>query len=335
MKVKQTAQNLKFWGVGNKTVLWNQVMKEVKLKRYAGPYEEIPYEYYIQSPIGLVPKDGGKQTRLIFHLSYPRGRGTSLNQNTPQDLCTVKYPEFDKAIQLCIKVGIKCNLAKSDMTSAFRHLGIKPEHWCLLIMKAESPIDGRVYYFVDKCLPFGAAISCSHFQAFSDAVAHIVKFKTKEDLVNYLDDYLFIALLRSWCNQQVKVFMQVCALIHFSVSLEKTFWGCTCLTFLGLLIDSENQVVAVPVEKIEKALKLIEEILSKKKMTLKQLHKICGFLNFLGRAVVLGRAFTRRLYMSMKGYANLKPHHHISVKADMRRDLVMWQSFLSKPVCYA
>ena len=128
MKVKQTVQNLKFWGVGNKTVLWNKVMKEVKLKRYAGPYEEIPYEYYIQSPIGLVPKDGRKQTRLIFHLSYPRGRGTSLNQNTPQDLCTVKYPEFDKAIQLCTKVGIKCNLAKSDMTSAFRHLSIKPEH---------------------------------------------------------------------------------------------------------------------------------------------------------------------------------------------------------------
>ena len=188
---------------------------------------------------------------------------------------------------------------------------------------------------MDKCLPFGAAISCSHFQAFSDDVAHIVKFKTKEDLVNNLDDYLFVALLRLWCNQQVKVFMQVCALIHFPVSFEKTFWGCTCLTFLGLLIDSENQVVAVPVEKIEKALKLIEEILSKEKMTLKQLQKICGFLNFLGRAVVPGRAFTRRLYMSMKGYANLKPHHHISVKADMRRDLVMWQSFLSKPVCYA
>ena len=79
MKVKQTAHNLKFRGVGNNTILWNKVMKEVKLKKYAGPFETIPYEYYIQSPIGLVPKDGGKNTRLIFHLSYPRGKDLSVN----------------------------------------------------------------------------------------------------------------------------------------------------------------------------------------------------------------------------------------------------------------
>ena len=192
-------------------------------------------------------------------------------------------------------------------------------HWCLLIMKAESPIDGKIYYFVDKCLPFGASISCSHFQRFSNAVAHIVRFKTQEDLVNYLDDFLFVALLRAWCNQQVQTFLEVCKTIRFPVSLEKTFWGCTSLTFLGLLVDTINQIVAVPVEKIQKALELIDEILSKKKMTLKQLQKICGFLNFLGRAVVPGRAFTRHLYMSTKGCGEtLKPHHHIRVQPEIR-----------------
>ena len=57
-------------GVGSKTEVWNKVMKEVGLKRYAGPYENIPFQNYMQSPIRLVLKDGGKQTRLIFHLSY-------------------------------------------------------------------------------------------------------------------------------------------------------------------------------------------------------------------------------------------------------------------------
>ena len=71
--VKLNAPNLKFRGVRNKTILWNKVMKEVKLKCFASPFERIPFKYYIQSPIGLVPKDGGKATRLIFHLSYPRG----------------------------------------------------------------------------------------------------------------------------------------------------------------------------------------------------------------------------------------------------------------------
>ena len=37
-------------------------MKEVKEGRYAGPFKDNPYKYYIQSPIGLVPKDNGKNT---------------------------------------------------------------------------------------------------------------------------------------------------------------------------------------------------------------------------------------------------------------------------------
>ena len=56
-------------GVGDKYELWEKIMKEVKLKRFAGPFEEIPFKNYIQSPVDFVPKVGG-QTRLIFHLSY-------------------------------------------------------------------------------------------------------------------------------------------------------------------------------------------------------------------------------------------------------------------------
>ena len=114
-KVKLNAPNLKFREVGDPVTLWNKVMKEVKEKRYAGPFESIPFEYYIQSPIGLVPKDGGKDTRLIFHLSYPRGKNSSVNYNTPAELCQVKYPDFSEAIQLCMREGRMCHIAKSDM----------------------------------------------------------------------------------------------------------------------------------------------------------------------------------------------------------------------------
>ena len=47
-KVKMTSPNLKFWGIGNETILWNKIMKEVKLKQYAGQFKEIPFDYYIQ-----------------------------------------------------------------------------------------------------------------------------------------------------------------------------------------------------------------------------------------------------------------------------------------------
>ena len=68
--VRRTAPNLKF-RIGDQRILWNKVMKEVKEKRYVGPFADPPFDCFIQSPIGLVPKDGGVNTRLIFHLSYP------------------------------------------------------------------------------------------------------------------------------------------------------------------------------------------------------------------------------------------------------------------------
>ena len=72
-------------------------MKEVKVQRYAGPYEEIPYQYYIQSPVRLVDKDHGRDTRIIFHLSYPPQGKLSVNANTPPEFCSVNYADFDQA----------------------------------------------------------------------------------------------------------------------------------------------------------------------------------------------------------------------------------------------
>ena len=273
--VQMTAPNLKL-RVGDEIELWNKVMKEVKLKRYAGPFSKIPFKNYIQSPIGLVPKDGGKETRLIFHLSYPRGTGKSVNANTPPELCSVKYPDFNKAIQLCIKAGINCKIARSDLKAAFRNLGILRKHWKYLLMMARSPIDGKIYWFADKCLPFGASISCSVFQRFSSAIAHIVKVLSgNKDNVNYLDDYLFVALLQLMCNNQVRLFLQICHEINFPVALEKTFWGTNCLVFLGLLIDTLNQCVCIPADKVQRAIDMINVVLDKHKMTVKQMQKIC------------------------------------------------------------
>ena len=176
-------------------------MKEVRMGHFAGPfnYNSPPYEYFIQSPIGLVPKDGGRDTRLIFHLSYPRG-GLSVNSQTPVEYTKVSYPDFSEAIIRCLEeleagVGL-CAIAKSDMMSAFRNLGISPQHFKYLLMVARSPLDGKWYMFLDKALPFGAAVSCCHFQRFSNSIAHVVRVTTSKSPVNFLDDIFFVAVLR-------------------------------------------------------------------------------------------------------------------------------------------
>ena len=329
--VKRKAPNLKLF-IGTEIDLWNKVMKEVKEKRYAGPFEKIPFENYIQSPIGLVPKDNGTKTRLIFHLSYPKNTEKSLNANTPKELTTVSYPDFDKAVELCIKCITKagfCAVGKSDMTSAFRHLGIAKKWWKYLVMKAKSPLDKKTYYFVDKCLPFGASISCSHFQAFSDAIAHIVKVLTGEENINYLDDFFFAAICKLICNNQLSEFLDVCQKVNFPVSMEKTFWATDQLVFLGLLIDTTRRIVSIPLQKIDKARAKLDYIINKKnrKITLRVLEELCGLLNFLGKAIVPGRAFTRRIYA--QGIGIKKQHHHLKVTKELKLDLQAWSTFLN------
>ena len=339
-EIRQKANNLKFT-IGNKTELWNKVMKEVKEKRYAGPFKDIPFDNYIQSPIGLVPKDGGKKTRLIFHLSHPRDptKGISVNAATPKHLTTVKYQDFDDAVRICTNEGQGCYAGKSDMTSAFRHLAMKKKFWKYLVMKAQNPIDNQWYYFVDKCMPFGASISCSHFQEFSDAISHIVTYFTKKENINYLDDFFFAQLMKALCNYQINTFLEICEKVNFPVSMEKTFWATTKISFLGLLLDTTKQLVCVPIEKIQKARNMINMALSKKnsKITLHQLQQITGFLNFLTKAVVPGRAFTRRLYCVEEGalQKNMKKHHHIKLTREMKMDLELWKVFLDHPSVYA
>ena len=187
---------------------------------------------------------------MIFHLSYPKD-GVSVNSCTPKEKCVVHYPDFSEAVKMCLNAGKFCSISKSDMKATFRNLGIKPKHYRWLLLKAKSPFGGKTYFFIDKALPFRSSISCAHFQAFSDAVAWLVKFRTKKFPLNYLNDFFFCALFKLMCNGQVEQFLTVCKLINFPVSLEKTFWATTKLSFLGMMLDTEKQLVCIPCEKIK------------------------------------------------------------------------------------
>ena len=161
-------------------------------------------------------------------------------------------------------------------------------------------------------------------------MAHIFKVRTGKNTVNYLDDYFFAALLKAACDAQVREFLDICKLIKFPVSIEKTYWGTTVLVFLGLLIDTAEQVVRIPKEKVDKALLLIKEIIMKKKATVLQIQKLCGTLNFLCKCVIPGRVFLNRTY-SIIANPNLKQHHHVNINVENKLDLTVWKTFLENP----
>ena len=71
-----------------------------------------------------------------------------------------------------------------------------------------------------------------------------------------------------------------------------------------------------------------------RKTTVHELQRLRGFLNFLGRAIVPGRAFTHRMYAYTKS-DTLKSHHHVRVAGELRNNMEMWFSFLSEPTIFS
>ena len=341
---QDTSKNLPLSnGIGDEIDLWQKMMKEVKAKRYAGPFLKIPFKNFVQSPIGLVPK-AGNQTRQIFHLSYNFGkeeRQQSINYFTPKELCSVKYNDFDHAIRSCIKLiktsGQKCPvlwMGSSDVRSAFRLVPTKPENWPLMVMKARNPESGRMEFFVDKNLPFGSSILCAVFTKFSNSLAHLMRYVLRQDnaaITNYLDDFLFVTTSKQACNRMVRTFLQLCEHLGVPVAMDKTSFADTQVIFLGILIDGERKLIVVPEQKKRKAIQMLNNVLAKKKLTVREVQQLTGTLNFLNKAIVPGRAFTRRMYSKLEGrITGLKQHHHIRIDGEMKADCEIWLQFLSE-----
>ena len=346
---RDSAENIPI-SVGSHVEMWNKLMKEVKLGRVAGPFNEIPFKNYIQSPIGLVPK-GENQTRLIFHLSYNFGGADevnkkSFNHHTPKEYCTVKYKDLDYAIKQCLELQKREDFlgeifySKSDLKSAFRLVPLKNSQIKWLCMKAINPRTKVYQYFVDKSLPFGASISCALFTKFSDSLRHLSEYVSgRYTITNYLDDFLFISDSERTCNNMVRSFLNLCQFINCPISADKTEWASQQITFLGVLLDGHRNCIALPEDKVEKAKQKIKEITLKKKATIQQLQSLTGFLNFLNKAIIPGRAFTRRMYAKIpsiaygkteqeKSVAKLKKYHHVKLDVEFKGDCSVWLKLL-------
>ena len=114
----------------------------------------------------------------------------------------------------------------------------------------------------------------------------------------------------------------------------------TLISFLGVLLDGVNKIISIPEEKRIRALRQINWLLDKKSAKVKELQQLAGLLNFLNRAIVPGRVFTRRMYAKFSKFATigrqgkfrvesiLKQHHHVKLDREFKDDCRMWVQFL-------
>ena len=93
-------------------------------------------------------------------------------------------------------------------------------------------------------------------------------------------------------------------------------------------INTVNMTIAIPESKLSDLKTQLNDIVGKKKVTLKQLQSLAGLLTFCCRAIPSARAFNRRFYAAMAGVK--KSFHYIKVSKGMRDVANMWLQFLDK-----
>ena len=134
----------------------------------------------------------------------------------------------------------------------------------------------------------------------------------------------------------------MCRELGVPVSMEKTEWASELIVFLGILLDGRIKLLAIPEDKRIRALEALMELHNKKKMTVKKLQQLCGFLNFLGKAIFPGRPFIRCMYLKFSKIVDLdgthpqnsrewkwKQHYHVRLDAEFHSDCEVWIEFLS------
>ncbi|CAG2185624.1 unnamed protein product [Mytilus edulis] len=163
------------------------IESEVNKGFLEGPFEELHFQQYRVSPIGVaIGKYSGKP-RLIVDLSSPHENivHQSVNDMIDKDSCSLSYVRIDDAIQIIQNLGRYTTMCKTDISDAFKLMPVLPSQWHMFCIKWRTN-----YYFYTK-LAFGCRSSPRIFDNLSQAVCWIAKNNFGiEFILHLLDDFI-------------------------------------------------------------------------------------------------------------------------------------------------
>ena len=80
------------------SVISDFISEGITYNRIAGPFSSPPFQHFISSSLGVVPKSEQGKYRVIEDLSFPKHN--SVNDHIPQKNSSVQYESIDK-LWLC------------------------------------------------------------------------------------------------------------------------------------------------------------------------------------------------------------------------------------------
>ena len=127
------------------------------------------------------------------------------------------------------------------------------------------------------------------------------------------------------------ILMMIFRRLKIPISEKKTEGPTTCLTYLGIILDTIKMEARLPEDKVKRMVLFIDDILKKKSCTKLELLQLLGHFNFATRVILPGRAFVSYLIQLSTTVKEL--HYKVHLNQECKNDLRMWLCFLSKWNC--
>ena len=293
--------------------------EEIDNKAMLGPFKTPPIENLHISPFMTREKSNSDQRRVIIDLSWPSGESVNAGV-TPDKYLGVdfilSYPSVDNIVSEVLKLGKGCQIFKVDISRAFRHVPIDPGDLDLLGLHWGD-------YFLDFSLPFGFKHGSSIFQRLSDAIRFIMA-QEKHAIWNYIDDFLCVATPSKIQASYVRL-QELLTELGLTVSPKKLVPPDTRVVCLGIVVDTVQQSLSIPSEKLESIKLTCAQWSNKVVCSKRELQSLLGSLLYIAKCVKYARYFLNRMLTLLRVNFDRKT---IVITEEFKQDLKWFSTFL-------
>ena len=284
-----------------------------------GPFTTKPFgDVTHNSPFITREKANCDKRRVIVDLSWPHESSVNCFTSSTQymgSLFRLQLPTVDHFVERLVELGPGAKMYKV-LSRAFRQLKVDPLDFPLLCLQWQDE------YFIDCAVAFGhhgGALGCCRF---TDAL-RFIHTRLGFHLVTYIDD-LMSGESPETAERSFHSLVTLLSDLNVPISKGKLTPPTTKMVCLGIEVDSVNQTLAIPKEKINQILDKCRLVLSKSSISKKSLQSLIGLLMFVHKAVKPARIFVNRLLQALRQCVDSS----VKVNVDMIRDLQWFITFL-------
>ena len=128
------------------------------------------------------------------------------------------------------------------------------------------------------------------------------------------------------CAEALNILIQLLRKLGFMIHWGKVVDPTTCITFLGIELNSVSMTLSLPEEKLLLLQQELQSSLRMNRFTKRQLQSLAGRFSWAASVIRGGRVFLRRIFNTIRMLRHNA--HRVRISSEARNDLLWWSKFI-------